>query len=222
MTHHILTHATNKDHHPGRPDMPALCWSSEAVQNDLATQRAAAIEAKARQQQNIWCVAEIENELQERSIQHRAAFAQPTSKFACKPKHSPTVLNVTATPQGQGLVRSETLLDVIATSHGKVDTQETTHTMVIEGECQRQRKCTFANDLGESDSETEENNSLFIIDTNVAEAEEGSDGDNHQVQALPRKFTKKGKAVHHNIETAHKQLATGANVIRKIFKCWYS
>ena len=72
--------------------------------------------------------------------------------------------------------------------------------------------CMFANDLGESDSETEEDNSLFIVNTDVAEAEEGSDGDNHQVQALLRKFTKKGKAVHRDIETARKQLVTNANV----------
>ena len=97
---HIRTRATNQNRHPGLPDMPALHWSSEAVQKELAASKAAALEAKAQQQQNIRRVAETENELQERSVQRQAAFAQPTSKITCKPKltRSATILNVTATP----------------------------------------------------------------------------------------------------------------------------
>jgi hypothetical protein len=97
---HIRTRTTNQNRHPGLPDMPALRRSSEVVQKELAASKAAASEAKAQQQQNIRRVAETENELQERSVQRQAAFAQPTSKIACKPKltRSVTVLNVTATP----------------------------------------------------------------------------------------------------------------------------
>ena len=65
---HICTHATNQNRHPGLPDMPALRWSSEAVQKELAASKAAASEAKAQQQQNIRRIAETENELQERSV----------------------------------------------------------------------------------------------------------------------------------------------------------
>ena len=68
---------------------------------------------------------------------------------------------------------------------------------------------------GETDSETEEDNSLFLVDSDMAEAEEVlSDRDDHQVgasQALPRKSAKRGKAVCSDIETARKQLAMKNN-----------
>ena len=98
--HHIQTRITNKDRHPRIPDMPALRWSSETVQKDTAASKAAALEAEVRKHQNIRCVAEIENELQERSVQRQVAFAKPTSKITCKPKltRAPTVLDTTATP----------------------------------------------------------------------------------------------------------------------------
>ena len=66
---------------------------------------------------------------------------------------------------------------------------------------------------GETDSETEEDNSLFLVDSDMAEAEEVlSDRDDHQVgAALPRKSAKRGKAVCSDMETAHKQLAMKNN-----------
>ena len=101
---HIQTCITNKDRHPRIPDMPAQ-QSSEMVQKDTVASKAAALEAKVRKHQNIRRVAEIENELQERSVQRQAAFAKPTLKITCKPKltRAPTVLNTTATPQGRQL-----------------------------------------------------------------------------------------------------------------------
>ena len=145
---HIHTRATNQNRHPGLPDMPALRRSSEAVQKELAAFKAAASEAKVQQQQNIHCVAETENELQERSVQRQAAFAQPTSKITCKPKltRSATILNVTATPQGQKLERTETLLDTTDIPCGKIKAQETV-CLAAQGECQRPG-WTLANNLG--------------------------------------------------------------------------
>ncbi|KAG6369258.1 hypothetical protein JVT61DRAFT_15530 [Boletus reticuloceps] len=200
---HITTRATNRDRHPGIPDMPALRRSSEAVQNDLATQKATAMEAQAQQQQNIRCVAVIENELQERSVQRRAAFAKPTSKIASQPKRSSTVLNIAATPRGRRLERTEMILDVTATPHGEVEARDTAHMVGKDAE-----------KLVELDgSETKkEGDSLFIVDSDMAE--EGSDVDNHHVaasQAAPRKSAKKGKAVRGDIETARKQLASKNN-----------
>ena len=87
--------------------------------------------------------------------------------------------------------------------------------MVANGKHLRPR-WTLANHLVVSDSETEEEDSFFVIDS-TAEAEEASDCDNHQVganQALLRKSAKKGKAVRSDIENARKQLAikNAANV----------
>ena len=72
------------------------------VQKDAVASKAAALEAKAQKQQNIRRVAEIENELQKRSVQRQASFAKPTLKITCKPKltRAPMVLNTAATPQG--------------------------------------------------------------------------------------------------------------------------
>ena len=198
---HIHTHVTNKDCHPGIPDMPALRQSSEMVQKDAAASKAAALEAEARKQQNIWHVAEIENELHERSVQRQASFAKPTSKITCKPKltWAPTVLNTAATPRNES------------------EAQDRAH-MVANGKHMRPR-WTLANHLVVSDSETEEEDSLCIVDSiGMTEAEEVFNHDNHRLvganQALPRKSAKKGKAVHSDIKTARKQLATknAANV----------
>jgi hypothetical protein len=65
----------------------------------------------------------------------------------------------------------------------------------------------------ETDSETEEDDSLFFVNSDMAEAEEVSDRD--ASQALLRKSAKKGKAVHSDIETTRKQLAikNNANVV---------
>lgn len=49
---------------------------------------------------------------------------------------------------GTCTIRNTPGSNVITTSCSEVNTQETTHAMVIEGEHQRQRKCMFANDLG--------------------------------------------------------------------------
>lgn len=106
------------------------------------------------------------------------------------------------------------LLDVTATPRNKSEAQDRAH-MVANSKHLRPR-WTLANHLVVSDSETEEEGSLFVLDS-TAEAEEASDCNNHQVganQALLRKSAKKGKAVRSDIENARKQLAikNAANV----------
>ena len=109
------------------------------------------------------------------------------------------------------------LLDMTATPRNESEAQDRAH-MVANGKHLRPR-WTLANHLVVSDSETEEEDSLCIVDsTGMAEAEEVFDHNNHRLvganQALLRKSAKKGKTVRSDIETARKQLATknAANV----------
>ena len=79
-----------------------------------------------------------------------------------------------------------------ATPRNESEAQDRAH-MVVNGKHLRPR-WTLANHLVVSDSETEEEDSLFVIDS-TAEAEEAFDCDNHQVganQAPLRKSAKKG------------------------------
>ena len=83
------------------------------------------------------------------------------------------------------------VLNTTATPRNESETQDRAY-MVVNGKHLRPR-WTLANYLVISDSETEEKDSIFVVDS-TAEAEEASDYDNHQIganQALLQKSTKK-------------------------------
>ncbi|KAI9462221.1 hypothetical protein HD554DRAFT_2316347 [Boletus coccyginus] len=79
MPNHIITHAANKNRHPGKPDLPAPQRSSQVVQEERAMQHAVRVAARHQQQESIRQVAEIEDQLHTQMKMRRTNFQNPKS-----------------------------------------------------------------------------------------------------------------------------------------------
>jgi hypothetical protein len=79
MPNNIITHAVNKTHHPGTPDLPAPRRSSQMIREECIAQHAAHATARLQQRENIHQVAEIEDQLQMQMKMQRTNFQNPTS-----------------------------------------------------------------------------------------------------------------------------------------------
>lgn len=79
MPNCIITHATNKNHHPRTPDLPAPCCSSQVTQEKCTAQQVVHIAARHQQQKNVCQAAEIEDQLHTQMDKQCTNFQNPTS-----------------------------------------------------------------------------------------------------------------------------------------------
>jgi hypothetical protein len=80
MSSQLITHAKNKDRHPGMPDLPAPRRSNKIVQEECAAMAAVAGSAQEEQETNIREVAAIEDELVKSEVKKHTNFKNPISK----------------------------------------------------------------------------------------------------------------------------------------------
>ena len=87
MPQQVITCATNKDRHPGAPDLPVPRRSSKVVQAERAAQDMAAMAVKKQQVEQTRKVAEIEDQLQRTTDEELTTFKNPTANM---PEKVPT------------------------------------------------------------------------------------------------------------------------------------
>ncbi|KAG9318977.1 hypothetical protein JVU11DRAFT_1093 [Chiua virens] len=120
MSKHIITHVTNKNQHPGTPDLPAPWHSSQVIQEEHAAHNLALMAARLQQQEHIHQAAEIQDQLHKQSKTQCTKFQNPTTAVtrSVKPKLK------TATKSDGAISSIQTLSHVQGCNEGDGESQE--------------------------------------------------------------------------------------------------